>query len=174
MNYFELFELPVSLQVDKDSLSKKYFELQRKYHPDYFLNASEEEQAEVLEKSSMINRGYKIFQNTDDTLKYVLQMKGLLEEEEKYELPATFLMEMMELNESLMATDGSSFEEMETKVSQLEKHLYDNIRNIIEYYSDTNTTTEQLLLVKDYYFKKKYLGRILERMEGMRNIADQK
>jgi len=174
MNYFELFELPVSLQVDKDSLSKKYFELQRKYHPDYFLNASEEEQAEVLEKSSMINRGYKIFQNSDETIKYVLQMKGLLEEEEKYELPAAFLMEMMELNESLMDTDGSSFEEMETKVSQLEKHLYDNIRNIIEYYSDTNTTTEQLLLVKDYYFKKKYLRRILERMEGMRNIADQK
>jgi len=174
MNYFELFELPVSLQVDKDSLSKKYFELQRKYHPDYFLNASEEEQAEVLEKSSMINRGYKIFQNSDETIKYVLQMKGLLEEEEKYELPAAFLMEMMELNESLMDTDGSSFEEMETKVSQLEKQLYDNIRNIVEYYNDTNTTTEQLLLVKDYYFKKKYLRRILERMEGMRNIADQK
>ena len=83
-------------------------------------------------------------------------------------------MEMMELNESLMDTDGSSFEEMETKVSQLEKQLYDNIRNIVEYYNDTNTTTEQLLLVKDYYFKKKYLRRILERMEGMRNIADQK
>jgi molecular chaperone HscB len=174
MNYFELFELPVSLQVDKDSLSKKYFELQRKYHPDYFLNASEEDQADVLEKSSMINRGYKTFQNSDDTIKYVLQLKGLLEEEEKYELPPGFLMEMMELNEGLIDTNDSSFEEMETKISQLEKVLYDDVRNIIEYYSDTNTTKEQLLLVKDYYFKKKYLRRILERMEGMRNIADQK
>jgi molecular chaperone HscB len=81
---------------------------------------------------------------------------------------------MMELNEGLIDTNDSSFEEMETKISQLEKVLYDDVRNIIEYYSDTNTTKEQLLLVKDYYFKKKYLRRILERMEGMRNIADQK
>ena len=36
-----------------------------------------------------------------------------------------------------------------------------------------NTTNEQLLQVKDYYFKKKYLNRILERLEGMRNIASQ-
>ena len=174
MNYFELFEMPVSLKVDTSQLPRKYFELQRKYHPDFFLNAGEEEQAEALEKSSLINKGFKIFQNNDETIRYVLQLKGLLEDEEKYELPPEFLMEMMELNEELMETGDSSFEEMETKMVQLEKHLYDKVQNIIEYYNDNNTTEEQLLLVKDYYFKKKYLRRILERMEGMRNIADQK
>ena len=173
MNYFELFEMPVSLQVDKKYLQDKYFELQKKYHPDFFSNGSEDEQADVLEKSSMINKAYKTFQNDDETIKYVLQLKQLLEEEEKYELPPEFLMEMLELNETLMEVDDSSLEETETKISQLQKHLYDKVQNIIEYYNEDNTTNEQLLQVKDYYYKKKYLNRILERLDGMRNIATQ-
>ena len=171
MNYYELFQLPLSLTVNTTELSKKYFELQKKYHPDFFSNADETEQSAMLEKSSLINKGYKIFKNEDDTLQYFLQIKGLLKEEEKYELPPEFLMEMMEINESLMEINDSSLEEMETKVNQLEKHLYTQVQNIIEYYNEDNTTDEQLLQVKDYYFKKKYLKRILERLEGMRNIA---
>jgi len=77
----------------------------------------------------------------------------------------------MELNESLTEIDDSSVEETETKISQLEKHLYDEVQNIVEYYNEDRTTNEQLLQVKDYYFKKKYLKRILERLEGIRNIA---
>ena len=46
MNYFELFEIPVSLRLLKINFHQKYFELQKKYHPDFFSNASEEEQAE--------------------------------------------------------------------------------------------------------------------------------
>jgi molecular chaperone HscB len=98
----------------------------------------------------------------------------LLEEEEKYELPPEFLIEMMELNEALMEVDDSSLEETETKISQLQKLLYDKVQKIIEYYNEDNTTNEQLLQVKDYYYKKKYLKRILERLDGMRNIASQK
>ena len=173
MNYFELFEMPVSLQVDKKYLQDKYFELQKKYHPDFFSNESEENQADVLEKSSMINKAYKTFQNDDETIKCVLQIKGLIEEEEKYQLPPAFLAEMMEINEGLMEVDDSSLEETETKINQLEKYLYDEVRVIIEYYNEDNTTNEQLSLVKDYYFKKKYLKRILERLEGLRNIASQ-
>ncbi len=95
----------------------------------------------------------------------------MFEDEEKYQLPPEFLSEMMELNESLMEVDDSSLEETQTKISQLEKHLYDTVQNIMEYYNEDNTTGEQLLQVKDYYYKKKYLNRILERLEGMRNIA---
>ena len=171
MNYFELFEMPISLTVDKKYTQDKYFELQKKFHPDFFSNENEEEQDAVLEKSSMINKAYKLFQNENETMKYVLQLKNLLEDEEKYQLPPEFLAEMMELNESLMEVDDSSLEEAQTKISQLEKHLYDKVQNIFEYYSEDNTTGEQLLQVKDYYYKKKYLNRILERLEGIRNIA---
>src|SRR5436190_623240 len=114
MNYFELFDIPMSLQVDKTELSKKYFELQKKYHPDFFSNAEEEKHMFALERSSMVNKEYKTFSDPDETIKYVLQIKNLLQEEEKYELPADFLTEMMELNEDLMDVEDSSLEETET------------------------------------------------------------
>ena len=174
MNYFELFEIPVSLSVSGKEVQLKYFELQKKYHPDFFSNADENEQADMLEKSSMINKAFKTFKNPDETIKYVLKLKGLLQEDEKYELPPEFLMEMLELNEALMDDEILNVEEVETKIFQVDKMLFDEVENIIEDYSDDTTTEAQLLLVKDYYYKKKYLNRILERLDGMRNIASQK
>ena len=157
MNYFELFDIPVAFMVDKDLLARKYFELQKKYHPDFFTQDSESEQAQALEISSKLNGALKTFRNDDETIKYVLQLKGLLEEEEKYPLPPEFLMEMMELNEEL--SDGSK-----DQVNNLEKTLYSEVSAIIENYDDSQPSTPDLLKVKEYYFKKKYLKRILDRI----------
>ena len=157
MNYFELFDTPVAFKVNKDLLARKYFELQKKYHPDFFTQDSETEQAQALEISSKLNGALKTFRNDDETIKYVLQLKGLLEEEEKYPLPPEFLMEMMELNEEL--SDGSK-----DKVNHLEKTLYSEVSAIIENYDDTHPSTPDLLKVKEYYYKKKYLKRILDRI----------
>lgn len=159
MNYFELFELPVSFKIDKGKLALKYFELQKKYHPDFFANGTEHEQEQALEISSQLNKALKIFKNEDLTIKYVLQLKELLEEEEKYQLPPAFLMEMMELNEEL--SDDSA-----RQIEELENQLYSEVQPIIDNYDDTTTETSDLLKLKEYYYKKKYLQRILDRLEG--------
>jgi molecular chaperone HscB len=164
MNYFELFEMPVTLRIDKSRLALKYFDLQKKYHPDFFTLAGEEEKADVLDMSSMINKAFKTFQNPDETIQYVLLLKGLMQEEEKYELPPDFLMEMMELNEQLTDT-GTVPEE---SLSAIEANLYAGVSDIIENYHEGITPSEEILRVKDYYYKKKYLQRIRERI---RNIA---
>ncbi len=159
MNYFELFELPVTLKVDKTGLSKKYFELQKKYHPDYFANANEEEQQTVLEISSQINKAFKTFQSADATIKYVLQLKELLEEEEKYTLPPDFLMEVMELNE--MKMDGAGKAEINERANALQHEIYQEVAAIIDGYKEGVTSTNALLQVKAYYYKKKYIDRLL-------------
>ena len=158
MNYFELFDLPLSLTVDKSKLAKKYFELQKKYHPDFYTQADEAEQEDALEKSSAVNKALKILQNKESTIKYVLQLKGLLEEEEKYQLPPDFLMEVMELNENL--SDDSAI-----AITAFENDIYAGVKQIIEGYDDASVTTANLLKVKEYYFKKKYLQRILDRLD---------
>ena len=50
MNYFELFEIPVSLIVDQNKLSSQYLALQKKYHPDFFAGAGKDVQAEAWRK----------------------------------------------------------------------------------------------------------------------------
>ncbi len=159
MNYFELFELPVSVKIDQGKLAQKYFELQKKYHPDFFTQATEHEQEEALEKSSQLNKALKIFKNREETIRYLLQLKGLLEEDEKYHLPPGFLMEMMELNEEL-SDDASG------KIALIEKEIYSEAGPVIENYNDQTVTRADLLKLKEYYYKKKYLNRILDRLAG--------
>lgn len=162
MNYFELYQLPLSLQPDPAKVKAKFYELSRLYHPDFHGQATEEEQAEALEKVSQVNLAWKVFQHPDETLKYVLQLKGLLEEEEKYQLSPDFLMDMMDLNEQAMeASDQAGREQLIQTIHQLQQEIYEPVAKIVADYQEGVTTQEELLQVKEYYFRKKYLDRVL-------------
>jgi molecular chaperone HscB len=171
MNYFELFEIPVQLKVDKSTLPLKFFAMSKKYHPDYFVNASDEEQKDVLEKSAMLNKAFKTFQLPDETIKYVLQLKQLIEEEEKYLLPPDFLMEVMDINEALMEWEpGGNTNQilsLGSRITDLQTEIYEPVKEIVEHYKEGTTTEKELLQVKEYYYKKKYLQRIEAQLKGM-------
>lgn len=175
MNYFELYELPVLMKVNMNDVKKKFYELSRKYHPDFFANASDEEQADVLEKSSLINKAYKTFQNPDESIRYVLMLHNLIEEEEKYNLDPSFLMEVMEINEQLMdaemEADFETLNSIQQQANDLLIKIYSDVEKIVEHYQEGVTTEKELLRVKDYYYRKKYLHRILDKIAQMRNIA---
>lgn len=166
MNYFELYNIPLSLKINLAEIKKKFYQLSREFHPDFFSQSSEAERLFALEQSALINTAYKTFCNEDELVKYVLYLKGLLAEDEKYQLPQNFLFEIMDLNEQLMdATLDSNQAELEKIKSELlllKDNLYEPINSIIENYQEGITSQEALLQVKEYYFKKKYLDKITE------------
>ena len=167
MTYFELFEIPVQLKIDKTTLPRQFFALSRKYHPDFFTNAAPAVQAEMLERSAALNKAFRIFQDNDETIKYVLQLKGLLEEEEKFELPPAFLMEVMEINEALMdADDDAVRQRLSASIDQLQEDIYTPVKDTIENYREGITPLADLLPVKEYYYKKKYIDRIRRQLNG--------
>lgn len=168
MNYFDLFDIPVQLRVDASSLKQKFFALSRQFHPDYFAGAGEAEKSEALDKSAILNKAWKTFQQPDATIKYVLEEKGLLEEEEKYELPPAFLLEVLEVNEALMDAGEKAWPGLSKKIKELEKEIYEPVKKIIEDYREAVTTEKELLQVKEYYYKKKYLDRIRRQLGEMR------
>ncbi len=163
MDYFEIFGIPVQLRVEKAGLHQQFIALSRQYHPDYHAQAGDEAQAEALEKSALLNKAYKTFQDSDETIRYVLLQKGLMEEEEKYTLPPAFLMEVMEINEQLMdgdPTDPAVRASVESAINTIQNEIYEPVETIITGYQEGITTPEDLLQVKEYYYKKKYLDRI--------------
>lgn len=164
MTYFELFGLPILLKVDAQQLSKTYFELSRKYHPDFHTQANEAAQEEALEMTSLLNKAWKTFKDPNATLRYALTIKGVLDSEEKYQLSPDFLMEMMDINEQLSEEDPSAFPTILKEIDRKEEEIYEPVRQIIEHYNDNSSSSAQLLAVKEYYFQKKYLDRIRERL----------
>jgi molecular chaperone HscB len=162
MTHFELFHLPISLHPDQALVKQRFYELSRQYHPDFHGQAPEEEQAEALEKASQVNMAYKVFIHPDETIKYVLQLKGLIEEEEKYQLTPDFLMEMMDLNEqALDVAEQADADRLQQTIQQTQKEIYEPVATIVENYQEGITTEKELLQVKEYYYRKKYLDRIL-------------
>ena len=158
-NYFELFEIPVTLQPDKQLLRARFLELSRKYHPDFHMRSGRGAQDEALERSALLNRAWKTFQDTDATIRYVLMSKGLMEEEEKFELPPDFLMEVLEINEEVMDADSTD-PKLLNRLDELQKEIYEPVQDIIENYAEAVHQEKELLRVKEYYYKKKYLDRI--------------
>jgi molecular chaperone HscB len=175
MNYFELYGLPVLMKVNVAEIQRKFYELSRQYHPDFHIQSAEDQQADVLEKSADVNKAYKVFQNPDDIIKYVLQLKNLIHEEEKYELDPEFLMQVMEINEQLMeletGADTEALDQTVLKTKELLNQIHKDVEPIVENYQEGVTTEEELLQVKSYYYKKKYLQRILDKIHQIRNIA---
>ena len=160
MTYFELFEIPVQLQVDIKQLSRKFLQLSRRYHPDFFTQDTPEAQEEALQQSALLNKAWNVFQQPDEILAYVLKLKGLLTEQEKFQLDPAFLMEMMDINEAIEEKDPTRQASLNERLVELQKEIYAPVKKIVEDYQEGATTEAELLKVKAYYFQKKYLDRI--------------
>ena len=158
MNYFELFEFEIAPIIEKSVLSKKYLQLQKHYHPDNYSLSDENEQTQSLEMSSLINKAFAVFKDDIKTIGYFLEIKGLISEDEKYQLPSAFLMEMMEVNEQI---DEGDFEASSLEPIQLE---LDQEIQLVMKKNASGFTDDELLKIKEFYYKKKYLKRILDRL----------
>lgn len=173
MNYFEFYDIPVSFKADEGLARKKYLELSRKFHPDFFISHSPEKQREVLEMSTLNTRAFQTLSDFDKRMKYVLEIKNMIHEGERYELPPGFLMEMMDINEALMELkmepDEKKISEFRARSSELLKQLFEEVRSEIENYDDATTGEGELKKIKDYYYKKKYLLRLKESLDTFGN-----
>ncbi len=165
-NYFKLFNIGESFIVNAAELKRQFLLLSKQYHPDFFVAASDSEKEEALQLSASINKAYKILSNVNSTIEYVLALNGILEKDEKYNLPQDFLMEMMEINEQLidakLDNDVATLETLRTQISNLQTKIYAPIKDYIETYNENLYSQEGMLQVKEYYFKMKYLERLKE------------
>lgn len=163
MNYFELFGLPIGFQVDTQKLRAAFMEIQKASHPDKFAQGSIEEQEAALEQSAMANQGYTLLNQKERILPYVLEILAIFTPDEKYALEPMFLMEMMEFNEAWMdAEDETAKIAIIQQVDQVKNELYAPIQQFMEMDQVDTISQEAMLQIKSYYYKKKYLDRILE------------
>ena len=166
LNYFELYELPVVFQVDDALVKKKFYELSKRYHPDFYVNEPEEKQQEILELSTLNNKAYQVLSNPIKRIEYVLQLNNLMAEGDKYQLPQDFLMDMMEVNEALMEQefdqDALALETIHNQVNGIEKSLFDELKQYTDAFDQEPEQDHQttLLKIKDIWYRQKYLLRI--------------
>jgi len=169
MNYFEFYQLPLSCHPDLDLVKKNYYANSKKYHPDRFMQADAKTKIEALQQSALNNEAYTTFQDPMLTIAHLLRIKGLLLPDEKYQLPSSFLMEVMDLNEQLsdwenQGKDADLGQSLQQSVHEFIKQLQDGIAPTMQLIDSGQEEESLFLKLKEFYFKHKYLLRIKERM----------
>jgi molecular chaperone HscB len=96
-DYFDFLGLPKKLRIDEAALEKLFYALSRQFHPDYFMNASDQERQASMERSSLLNDAYRTLRDPFQRTKYLLSLEGYKEAEKKSP-PADLLEEVFELN----------------------------------------------------------------------------
>ncbi len=101
-NFFELFELPVSYEVDLNQVQKKYMDLQKQVHPDKFANASDREKRLSMQQTSWVNEALATLKDPVLRATYLLKLKGTdINLENETTMDAAFLMQQLEMRERL-------------------------------------------------------------------------
>ena len=100
-NYFSLLGLPVSFIIDKQTLNNNYHELQRSVHPDKFANASAQQRRLSVQKAAQINDALQTLKNPTQRSIYLLSLYGIELGDNNNSIEPAFLMQQMELRESL-------------------------------------------------------------------------
>ena len=108
-NYFELFQLPVSFEVDLNELSDRYRSLQSSIHPDKFANAGDLERRLSVQQSARINDAFQTLKNPLLRARYMLQLSGIdMNSDTDTRMNPQFLMQQMELREGMDAIKNSA------------------------------------------------------------------
>ena len=168
MNYFEFYGIPESFKLDEGLIKKKFYQISKQYHPDFYANEDEETQQEILELATLNNKAYQTLSSPAKRLEYILKLHELVLEGAKPQLPADFLMEMMDINERLMEIDGpDELSALTAEVLAVESDMNEELEKLTEGYSHLNDTAKESRLndIAGIYFRQKYLLRIKESLD---------
>ena len=125
-NYFQLFNISESFELDIDSLAEKYRELQVEVHPDRYANADEQEKLRAVQLTSNLNEAYTTLKSPLKRAGYLLNLHDLdIERVSQSDLGADLLLEQMQLREALdeMPKDESTLPDLEKLKQEVTEKL---------------------------------------------------
>ena len=161
-DFFELFSIPVSFEINIPELTSKYRELQRIVHPDKFANASDAERRISVQMAARINEGYQVLKDPLSRSRYLLEMNGITVNDTDTSLDNMFLMEQMELRETLGELAENSDPESELKT--FKKHIAIRVNEILARIRETfeQNDAEQLQKVVELTKKLQFFRKLEE------------
>lgn len=107
-DFFVLFDLPVSFDVNLSALAERYRKAQREVHPDKFANASEADRRLSVQMAARVNEAHRVLKDPLARGRYLLELLGVELNDMDTKFDGAFLMEQMELRERLAEVKGSA------------------------------------------------------------------
>ncbi|MDH5735215.1 MAG: Fe-S protein assembly co-chaperone HscB, partial [Gammaproteobacteria bacterium] len=125
-SYFDIFNVPLSYDIDLNKVGEIYLKLQKSVHPDRYANSGDQEKRIAMQQTSLINQAFYTLKDPVSRAQYMLKLKGLdMDSETDTTMDAEFLMEQMEFRESIMEVQDKSdpLSELDSMLAVLGKKM---------------------------------------------------
>ena len=120
-DHWAVLGLAWRLGLERADLERRFHELNRRFHPDYFRLRSPGEQAISLENSAAVNAAYRTLRDPVGRLEYLLEREGMaLGTAGQASPPADLFEEIMELQEARQELEAAGPDAPDELRSRLE------------------------------------------------------
>ena len=135
--YFNLFQLEPSFNIDTEALEQTYRALAAQFHPDKFASASAFEQKQAVMMSSTINDAYRTLKSPIDRATYLLKSQNIdADAPEHTSFSPEFLMQQMEWRETLMDAqmeqNHDAIRALDQEIQEVQSSLYQDLQQAFE------------------------------------------
>ena len=135
--YFNLFQLEPSFNIDTEALEQTYRALAAQFHPDKFASASAFEQKQAVMMSSTINDAYRTLKSPIDRAAYLLKSQNIdADAPEHTSFSPEFLMQQMEWRETLMDAqmeqNHDTIRALDQEIQEVQNNLYQDLQQAFE------------------------------------------
>lgn len=118
VNYFELYALDTSCEIDLDKLQSQYERLQLLTHPDRHVNASAQQQRLLMQKNAEVNDGFVTLKDPVRRCQHLLQLVGIdVSNEQTTVNDHDFLCKLMEWREALEQSQADDLASLMAELS---------------------------------------------------------
>ena len=189
LDYFTCLGLPRRLKIDPADLEKRFYELSRTFHPDFFQTKTDSEQAISLGNSALLNTAYRTLKDPVHRAEYLLRLEAGSAKDIRNSPPADLFEEILALQDDLdefraaSSTESSpeTLEPLRNKLAAdrdtLEQRQRDMERRLFEIFEAWDTLQDQCEAPNADSRKKretllKDMREILSNRTYVRNIVD--
>jgi molecular chaperone HscB len=168
-DFFALFGLQKTFQLDQDTLDKAYLALQAQYHPDRAAHLTDTDKHHYLQAATYINMAYQTLKYPLSRARYLLQLAGIeTHEETNTAMPTDFLMAQMQWREEIQQAHASKTIEALEKLHQALHSEIDALNEILMIVLDQQQDLPQAaLVVRKYRFYEKLDEEIGDAIESI-------
>jgi len=165
-DYFASFGIERRYAIDRETLDRRYFELSRDAHPDRVAGSTTREMRLAVERSSRINVAYRILRDPVKRAEYLVKLGGIDLDRTGGEGGApdpgqAFLVEMVELRESLEEASSSGPAALDRLRASIESRSEDSLDAGIDAIEDDDIRGAAMHLVIH-----RYLQRFLDEVDA--------
>lgn len=107
-DFFALFGLRRSIEIDREALEAAYEKLTLEHHPDFFATAPDAERQEAEKISARVNEGYRALIDEEHRAAYLLGLLANGRPLDGQRLPEGFLQEMFMVSEEVEELDAGA------------------------------------------------------------------